>query len=188
MGAFKVDWALDAPIPWLDDRRAHRAGTVHLGGTLSEIAASERDAWSGRVAERPFVLLASRRCSIRPGRPPADTSRGPTATCRMRRRWTCCRASRRRSSGSRPGSASASWRGTSRRRPISNAATRTWSAATSVWGRWTGASSSPVRRGGPTRRPHARSYLCSASTPPGVGVHGMCGYFAAQAALRTALA
>jgi phytoene dehydrogenase-like protein len=55
-GAFKVDWALDGPIPWRAEE-CHRAGTVHLGGTLDEISRSEWDAWSGRVAERPFVLV-----------------------------------------------------------------------------------------------------------------------------------
>ncbi len=56
MGVFKVDWALDAPIPWRAEACRH-AGTVHLGGTLEEIATSERDAWEGRVTERPFVLV-----------------------------------------------------------------------------------------------------------------------------------
>src|SRR6185295_17858856 len=56
-GAFKVDYALDEPIPWAAEDCA-RAGTVHLGGTLPEIAESERAPWRGRHAERPFVLLA----------------------------------------------------------------------------------------------------------------------------------
>src|SRR5205807_1919448 len=57
MGAFKVDWALDAPIPW-KARDCAGAATVHVGGTLDEIARSEREAWEGRPAERPFVVLA----------------------------------------------------------------------------------------------------------------------------------
>src|SRR5205085_5757159 len=56
-GAFKVDWALDGPIPW-SAAECRGAGTVHLGGSLAEISASEWDAWRGRSAERPFVLLA----------------------------------------------------------------------------------------------------------------------------------
>ena len=56
-GAFKVDWALDGPIPWREERVGH-AGTVHVGGTLEEIAASERAVAAGRLPERPFVLLA----------------------------------------------------------------------------------------------------------------------------------
>ena len=68
MGVFKVDWALDAPIPWTADA-CTRAATVHVGGTLEEIAASERAAWEGRHAERPFVLLAQHT--------PFDPSRAP---------------------------------------------------------------------------------------------------------------
>ena len=55
--AFKLDWALDGPIPWTAPECA-RAGTVHLGGTMSEVAHSEREVWNGRHPERPFVLLA----------------------------------------------------------------------------------------------------------------------------------
>src|SRR5213079_1177629 len=69
VGTFKVDWALDAPIPWRDPRVA-QAGTVHVGGTLDEIAASERDTWNGREAVRPFVLLAQPTC-FDPSRAPA---------------------------------------------------------------------------------------------------------------------
>jgi phytoene dehydrogenase-like protein len=56
-GVFKVDYALDGPIPWRTPEVAE-AATVHLGGTLAEIAGSERAAWEGRHSERPFVLLA----------------------------------------------------------------------------------------------------------------------------------
>src|SRR5206468_11270560 len=56
MGVFKVDWALDAPIPWRHAQCA-QAGTVHVGGRFAEVAQSEREAWEGRVAPRPFVLL-----------------------------------------------------------------------------------------------------------------------------------
>ncbi len=56
-GVFKVDWALNAPIPWRASA-CRRAGTVHLGGTMEEIAASERTAWNGEACRRPFVLLS----------------------------------------------------------------------------------------------------------------------------------
>ncbi|HEX4682217.1 MAG TPA: NAD(P)/FAD-dependent oxidoreductase, partial [Gemmatimonadaceae bacterium] len=69
MGVFKVDWALDAPIPWTAEE-CRRAGTVHVGGTLAEIAASERDAWSDRVSEQPFVLM-SQPTMLDPSRAPA---------------------------------------------------------------------------------------------------------------------
>src|SRR5262249_41883691 len=55
-GVFKLDWALNAPIPWRS-RDCARAGTVHVGGTLDEVAESERAAWYGEIHERPFVLL-----------------------------------------------------------------------------------------------------------------------------------
>ena len=55
-GVFKVDWVLEGPIPWTDPR-CTEAGTLHLGGTMEEIAASELDVWRGRIPERPFVLL-----------------------------------------------------------------------------------------------------------------------------------
>jgi phytoene dehydrogenase-like protein len=73
-GAFKLDWALSAPIPWRAPGVA-RAGTVHLGGTLEELSLSEREPWGGRTAERPFVLLAQQ------GR--FDPVRGQTA-------WAYC--------------------------------------------------------------------------------------------------
>ena len=56
-GVFKVDWALDAPIPWTAEA-CKKAGTLHLGGTIEQIADSERAPWDGRVSDRPFVLLA----------------------------------------------------------------------------------------------------------------------------------
>src|SRR5262245_60216435 len=69
MAAFKIDWALDAPVPWRDTCVAG-AGTVHVGGTLDEIAASEREAWNGSLSERPYVLLAQP-TNVDPTRAPA---------------------------------------------------------------------------------------------------------------------
>ena len=86
-GVFKLDWALDGPIPWTAPE-CRRAGTVHLGGTLEEIAASERAVWQGSMPERPFVLWHSRASTTRRARPRASTWRGPTATCRRARPWT----------------------------------------------------------------------------------------------------
>src|SRR6185436_12808836 len=68
-GVFKVDWALDGPIPWQAEA-CNRAGTIHLGATLEEIAAAERASWSGRQPERPFVL-ASRPAWVDAARAPA---------------------------------------------------------------------------------------------------------------------
>jgi phytoene dehydrogenase-like protein len=80
--AFKVDWALNAPIPW-KARECSDAATVHVGGTLDEIAASESAPWQGEHAERPFVLVTQRSqaCSIRLVRQRGSTPHGATATC-----------------------------------------------------------------------------------------------------------
>ena len=182
MGVFKVDWALAAPIPWRDSAVA-RAGTVHLGGSLDEIAASERAAWEGRVSERPFVLLAQQSLF--------DPSRAPEG---RHTAWGYCHVP----SGT-----------TIDRLPAIEAQIERFAPGfrDRVLARHVMTPADLERRnpnfvGGdiaagvtdisqfftrPTWRQYSTPvrglYLCSASTPPGVGVHGMCGYFAAQAAL-----
>ena len=182
MGTFKVDWALDGPVPWRDARVA-RAGTVHLGGELEEIARSEMDAWSGRVSERPFVLLAQHSLF--------DSTRAPAGRHTV---WSYChtphastadmlprieRQIERFAPGFRervlarhvmtPGDLE-------RRNP-------------NFAGGDIGAGVADLRQliARPTWQwystPARGIYICSAATPPGVGVHGMCGYFAAQRAL-----
>ena len=110
-GAFKLDWALDGPIPWRAPS-ARRAATVHLGGTFDEIAASERGAWTGRPVERPFVILAQHTL-FDPSRAP-EGKHTAWAYCHVpngwRRRHDRAR-SRRRSSASRRASASSFSRG-----------------------------------------------------------------------------
>ena len=86
-GVFKVDWALDGPIPWTADG-LRRAATVHLGGTAAEVVASEREVGAGRHPDRPFTLVVQyhpwdRRVPRRARRPP-----GRTATCPTARTWT----------------------------------------------------------------------------------------------------
>ncbi|HEX5469735.1 MAG TPA: NAD(P)/FAD-dependent oxidoreductase [Gaiellaceae bacterium] len=187
-GAFKVDYALDGPIPWAAPECA-RAGTVHLGGTLAEIAESERSPWRGRHAERPFVLLAQHSLF--------DQTRAPAG---RHTAWAYChvpngsafdmtarieaqierfapgfgervlarsvlppreleRRNRNLVGGDLNGGAATLWRLAAR----------------------------PVLKLDPYATPARGVYLCSASTPPGGGVHGMCGYLAAQAALRKGL-
>ena len=108
-GVFKVDWALSAPIPWKADGCA-RAGTLHLGGTLGEIAASERAAFEGRIADRPYVLL-SQPTLFDPSRAPAGQHVAwVIATSRRHPPSTCSSASNGRWSDSRPASAIASSR------------------------------------------------------------------------------
>jgi phytoene dehydrogenase-like protein len=129
-GAFKLDYALDGPIPWRAPEVAD-AGTVHLGGTLDEIAESERAPWEGRHAERPFVLLAQQSLFDGTRAPPASTPRGRTATFRMDRHSTCASASRLRWSASRPASGTASSPARLATPTTSNARTPTSWAATS---------------------------------------------------------
>ena len=186
MGVFKVDWALDAPIPWSNASCA-QAGTVHVGGTIEEIAASERDAASGRVSEKPFVLL-SQPTIVDPSRAPAGKHVA----------WTYCHVPHRSSADmlSRieqqierfaPG-----FRDRVLARAVMNASDVERYNANYVGGD-IGGGVTDIRQffTRPTWRTYSTPirglYLCSASTPPGVGVHGMCGYFAAQRALREVL-
>jgi phytoene dehydrogenase-like protein len=182
MGAYKVDWALDGPIPWQAPGCA-RAGTVHLGGSLEELERSERDAWHGRPPARPFVLLAQPTLF--------DPSRAPDG---RHTAWAYCHVPH----GSGAGMVDVVERqverfapGFARRvlaRSVMTPADLERRNANFVGGDIAGGVNDLwqlLRR--PTLRHYSTPvrglYLCSASTPPGVGVHGMCGYFAAQQAL-----
>ena len=187
-GAFKVDYALDGPIPWAAPECA-RAGTVHLGGTLEEIAASERAPWRGEHAERPFVLLAQHTL-FDPIRAPAGKH---TA-------WAYCHVPH----GSREDMAerieaqierfAPGFRERVLARSVTGPAELEAENPNLVGGDLNagaadlrGLLARPVARAVPYRTPLPGVYLCSASTPPGGGVHGMCGYLAARAALSDAL-
>jgi len=186
MGAFKIDWALDAPIPWRDPRIAE-AGTVHVGGTLAEIAASERDAWEGRHSERPYILLAQPTLF--------DPSRAPAG---RHVAWGYCHVPRGSTVDMRPRIEAQierfapGFRDRILARHVTTPADfarRNPNLAGGDIGM--GAMDWPQIFKRPTWRlygtPAPDLYICSASTPPGAGVHGMCGYFAAQAALKRAL-
>jgi phytoene dehydrogenase-like protein len=184
-GAFKLDWALSGPIPWAAQEVAG-AGTVHLGGTLEEISASEWSAWTGRHSERPFVLLAQHTRF--------DSTRAPEgkhtawAYCHVPNGSTVDMAERIEAQVERfaPGfrdlilarSALPPRELEARNRNL-------------VGGDLNGGAmdlgqlfTRPVRKLVPYRTPLRGLYLCSSATPPGGGVHGMCGYAAAQVALR----
>jgi phytoene dehydrogenase-like protein len=183
-GAFKVDWALDGPIPWRAEE-CRRAGTLHLGGTLDEIAHSEWTAWSGRPAERPFVLLAQQTVF--------DKSRAPDG---KHTAWAYCHVPNgsaidmterieaqveRFAPGfgelvlARSSSAPAQLEAQNR-----NLVGGDLNAGAMGLGQLF---ARPALRRVPWRTPLPGVYLCSAATPPGGGVHGMCGYWAARAAL-----
>ena len=186
MAVYKVDWALDGPIPWRNPECA-RAATVHLGGTLDEIASSERDGWEGRVPERPFVLLAQPTLF--------DDSRAPAG---RHTAWTYCHVPRgsvedmlprieRQIERFAPG-----FRDRVLGRAVMTPADIERYNANYVGGDI--ASGATILRQlftRPTWRTYSTPvrglYICSAATPPGVGVHGMCGYFAARRALKEVL-
>jgi phytoene dehydrogenase-like protein len=182
-GVFKVDWALSAPIPWKDDS-CRRAGTLHLGGSLPEIAASEEAPWRGRIADQPFVLL-SQPTLFDPSRAPAGKHIA----------WGYCHVP----SGSTVDMLDRVEHQIERFAPGFRDCVLARSVSTpadieahnhNLVGGDIAAGVTDVRQlfTRPTWRnystPVAGLYLCSASTPPGVGVHGMCGYYAAKRALK----
>jgi len=183
LGVFKADWALDGPVPWKDASLC-RAGTVHLGGTLKEIRESEREAWEGRASAAPFVLVVQPTLF--------DDTRAPAGKHTL---WAYChvpngstvdmlpvieRQIERFAPGFRervlarhvmmPADLE-------RRNPnlvggdIAMGVTDFWQMIARPTRRW-------------YRTPKRGLYLCSGATPPGVAVHGMCGYHAATCALR----
>jgi phytoene dehydrogenase-like protein len=185
-GVFKVDWALEAPIPWRAPPCA-RAGTVHVGGTLDDIARAEADVWRGRAPERPFVLL-TQPSLFDPTRAPADRQTA-WAYCHVPRGSQDDMLARIEQQIERfaPG-----FRDRILARSVLRPADIERRNANYVGGDiGAGISDIPQLVARPTRLTYATPvrglYICSASTPPGVGVHGMCGYHAAHRALTEVL-
>jgi phytoene dehydrogenase-like protein len=187
-GIFKVDYALSEPIPWKAAQCA-RAATVHVGGTLEEIARSEADAFAGRLNERPFVLLVQPSL-FDPERAPAGEDGAPQHTawayCHVPAGWDADRTGAIEAQIERlaPG-----FRECVLSRRIWNATALERENPNLVEGDVSGGAMTITQMiARPTLRGYRTSsetiYLCSASTPPGGGVHGMCGYNAAMAALR----
>jgi phytoene dehydrogenase-like protein len=184
-GIFKVDWALDGSIPWKDPR-CLEASTVHLGGTLEEIAASEAAVWRGEHPERPYVLVCQQ-SEIDPGRAPPGKQTG----------WAYCHVPagstvdltvviERQVERFAPGFA-----GRILARHVTTTADLERYNPNYVGGAIAGGVADvfqlftrPVARLDPYGTPNPRVFICSASSPPGGGVHGMCGYHAAKTALR----
>lgn len=186
MGVYKVDWALDGPVPWRNPA-CGLAGTVHLGGTLDEIASSERHVWMGGHPERPFVLLSQPTLF--------DPSRAPHGRHVL---WTYCHVPRGSEVDMLPRIEAQIERFAPgfRRRVLARATRGPLDVerhnANFVGGDiGAGAATLGQLFTRPTWRTYSTPvrglYICSASTPPGVGVHGMCGYFAAQRALGEVL-
>ena len=188
MGVFKVDWALSAPIPWTNEA-CRRAGTLHLGGTLEEVTASERRTWDGGHPDRPFVLLAQPTLF--------DDTRAPAgkhigwAYCHVPHGSTTDMTASIEAQVERfaPG-----FRDRILARHVLNTADMQADNANYIGGDINGGVADiwqiltrPVISPSPYRSPNPRLFICSSSTPPGGGVHGLCGYFAAQAAMRNNL-
>jgi len=181
-GAFKMDWALSEPIPWRA-AECRRAATVHLGSTLAEMVRSEDDAFNGRHCDRPYVLLVQPTLF--------DPTRAPEG---KHTAWAYCHVP----NGSTVDMTEAIERQIERFAPgfrdcvlarhvFYPRQLEAWNPNL-VGGDVTGGAMTIeqlVTR--PTahlyRTSHSQVYLCSASTPPGGGVHGMCGHLAALAAL-----
>ncbi|GAC1685195.1 MAG: NAD(P)/FAD-dependent oxidoreductase [Ktedonobacteraceae bacterium] len=186
-GVFKIDYALDGPIPWRA-QECLRAGTVHIGGTLSEVMLSERQVGQGIPAEKPFVLLAQQSLF--------DTTRAPTGKHTV---WAYCHTP----NGSTFDMTERIDAQIERFAPgfqdrilaknvIAPNALEAYNA-NYIGGDINGGVADlfqfftrPTLRLNPYTTPNKRIYICSSSTPPTGGVHGMCGYYAAKAALQRA--
>jgi phytoene dehydrogenase-like protein len=184
-GVFKVDWALSAPIPWRA-AACTRAGTVHLGGTFDEIEAAEAAPWKGKHSDRPYVLLAQPSLF--------DPTRAPGGAHTA---WAYCHV---------PNGSAVDMTGPIEaqverfapgfrtrivaRHTMTTAAMEAYNPnyvggdITGGVADWWQLFTRPVARLNPYTTPARELFICSASTPPGGGVHGMCGYFAARAALK----
>lgn len=183
-GVFKMDWALNAPVPWRA-RECDRAGTIHIGGTMAEIATTEREVWEGREPERPYVL-AVQATRFDPTRAPSG-KHTLWAYCHVPNGSTVDMQERveRQIERFAPG-----FRECIEDRHVMFPADLERSNANLVGGDIAGGAADimqmfarPVARFNPYTTPLDNVYLCSSSTPPGIGVHGMCGYHAARAAL-----
>jgi phytoene dehydrogenase-like protein len=182
-GVFKVDFALSGPVPWRAEE-CLRAGTVHLGGTLDEISAGEAAVWRNEHPERPFVLVAQQSLF--------DQTRAPEGRHTV---WTYCHV---------PNGSSFDMTGRIEcqieryapgfrerilaKNTLAPADLETINANL-VGGDINGGAmdlrqllARPVPRPNPYSTSAKGLYICSSSTPPGGGVHGMCGYLAARAA------
>jgi phytoene dehydrogenase-like protein len=185
MGVFKIDWALDAPIPFIAEE-CRRAGTVHIGNTFAEIASSELQTSRGKIVERPFVLLAQQSLF--------DSSRAPSG---KHTAWAYCHVP----NGSQTDMTEIIENQVERfapgfKRIILSENTINTSQMEAYNANYIGGDinggvidisqlfTRPAIKLSPYRTSAKGIYICSSSTPPGGGVHGMCGYHAAKKALK----
>ncbi len=184
-GVFKLDWALSEPIPWRAEA-CRRAGTVHLGPTLDEICLSERAVWQGKVVERPYTLVTQQSLF--------DATRAPAG---KHTGWAYCHVPH----GSTADMTAVIEAQMERFAPgFRDCILARHTMTTKDFQRynpnyiggdinggvqnWRQLFTRPVARINPYTTPLKNLFICSSSTPPGGGVHGMCGYHAAQAVLK----
>ncbi|HEU4647620.1 MAG TPA: NAD(P)/FAD-dependent oxidoreductase [Gemmatimonadales bacterium] len=187
-GAFKLDLALDGPIPWRDPE-VLRATTVHVGGTFEEIAAAEGAVAAGRIPERPFVLLAQPSL-IDPSRAPAG-QHTVWAYCHVPNGSNVDMTERmlaqieRFAPGFRDRILAIARRGPAEfERYDANFIGGDIGGGRTELGQFF---TRPAWRPDPYSTPDPGILICSSSTPPGAGVHGLCGWFAARSAMRGVL-
>jgi phytoene dehydrogenase-like protein len=184
-GIFKIDYALSDPVPWKAEV-CRRAGTLHIGGTIDEIAAAERDVAHGKIPERPFTLVAQQSLF--------DETRAPRDRHTL---WAYChvpfdcKIDMSDSIESQIERFAPGFRDCVIARHKMRGADMEKSNRNLAGGDINGGAANlmqliarPILSPNPYRAPSPGVYLCSASTPPGGGVHGMCGHHAARAALR----
>lgn len=184
MGVFKIDWALREPVPW-KAKECNLAGTVHLGGSLDEISDSERRAWRGQVSEHPYVIFTQPSLFDRTRAPAGQHS--AWGYCHVPNGYSGDMVDKIEGQVERfaPG-----FRDCILARHVMAPKDLEQHNPNLIGG--------DIGGGAPTfdqlfLRPTARLYgtplqgvyLCSSSTPPGPGVHGMCGFFAAEMALKS---
>jgi len=182
-GIFKVDWALNAPIPWQNEE-CGKAATVHVGGSMEEICFSERDAWEGRHSTSPFLILVQPTI--------CDPSRAPEgkhtawAYCHVPNNSTVDMTERIEEQVERfaPGFRDCILESKTMSATDLENYNPNYSGGDIVGGIAAPRQlyTRPVGFRKPYNTPAKDIFICSASTPPGAGVHGMCGYHAAQAA------
>jgi len=184
-GVFKVDFALDGPIPW-EAEECLRAGTAHLGGTLDEVAAGEATVARGEHPERPFILLAQQ--SLFDGTRAPEGKHTVWAYCHVPNGSAFDMTERIEAQIERfaPGFRDRILA----KRTAGTAELERWNPNL-VGGDINGGYmdlkqlfTRPMPRPNPYSTPARGLYICSSSTPPGGGVHGMSGYLAARVALR----
>ncbi|MDQ3549262.1 MAG: NAD(P)/FAD-dependent oxidoreductase, partial [Chloroflexota bacterium] len=187
-GVFKIDYALSEPVPWTNDE-CRRAGTLHLGGTLEELAASEQAVTRGEHPARP-VIIAAQQSRFDPTRAP-DGQHTFWAYCHVPNGSTVDMTEAIEAQIERyaPG-----FRDTVLARCTHNSQQLEAYNPNYIGGDINGGVQDlrqlfmrPAPRLDPYSTPNPRLFLCSSSTPPGGGVHGLCGWFAAQSALRRLL-